>query len=101
MTPPERPSLAARPFIALIWVYRATLSPLIGGHCRFEPTCSQFGLDAYRRYGAIKGTLLTARRILRCHPFSAGGYDPVPINSPAPMKTEDNTAANANNPPDS
>ena len=71
--------LLAWPFIALIWVYRVTLSPLIGGHCRFEPTCSRYGLDAYRRYGACRGTLLTTRRILRCHPFSAGGYDPVPI----------------------
>jgi len=77
-TPPT-----AWPFIALIWVYRVTLSPLIGGHCRFEPTCSRYGLDAYKRYGACRGTLLTTRRILRCHPFSAGGYDPVPILSQA------------------
>jgi putative membrane protein insertion efficiency factor len=103
MQRPERTPLTARPFIALIWVYRATLSPLIGGHCRFEPTCSQYGLDAYRRYGACRGTLLTARRIGRCHPFSAGGYDPVPIkpedqprNSP-PTPHQDETGPNANN----
>lgn len=89
---PDRTPIAARPFIALIWVYRVTLSPLIGGHCRFEPTCSQYGLDAYRRYGAIRGSLLTARRILRCHPFSAGGYDPVPI------KTEEDPVPHDNNP---
>lgn len=77
--PDARTPILARPFIALIWVYRCTLSPVIGRQCRFEPTCSQYALDAYRRYGAARGTLLTARRIARCHPFSAGGYDPVPI----------------------
>lgn len=67
------------PFVALILLYRATLSPFIGGQCRYEPTCSRFGLDAYRLYGPIRGTRLTIGRILRCHPFVKGGYDPVPI----------------------
>ena len=95
---PERVSIAARPFIALIWVYRVTLSPLIGGHCRFEPTCSQYGLDAYRRFGAVRGTLLTARRILRCHPFSAGGYDPVPITNETHPADQDNPAPSSVDP---
>lgn len=67
------------PFVALILLYRVTLSPLIGGQCRYEPTCSRYGLEAYRLHGPIKGTRLTLARILRCHPFVKGGYDPVPI----------------------
>lgn len=71
------------PFVAVIWAYRVTLSPLLGRQCRFYPTCSAYGLDAYREHGVWRGTLLTARRILRCHPFSRGGYDPVPPHPPA------------------
>ncbi len=67
------------PFVLLIGVYRVTLSPFIGGQCRFEPTCSRYGLDAYRLHGPIRGTRMTIARVLRCHPFSKGGYDPVPI----------------------
>ena len=74
-------SWAARPFIGLIWAYRATLSPLLGRQCRYHPTCSVYGLEAYRVHGAWRGTILTARRILRCHPFAAGGYDPVPLRN--------------------
>jgi putative membrane protein insertion efficiency factor len=77
--PPPRAPLSAWPFLLAIRVYWFTLSPLIGGQCRFEPTCSRYGAEAYRRYGALRGTLLTARRILRCHPFHPGGYDPVPL----------------------
>ena len=67
------------PCVGLILLYRVTLSPLIGGQCRYEPTCSRYGLDAYRLYGPIRGTRMTIGRILRCHPFVKGGYDPVPI----------------------
>jgi len=67
------------PFVGLILLYRITLSPFVGGQCRFEPTCSRYGLDAYRLHGPIRGTRLTVGRILRCHPFSKGGYDPAPI----------------------
>ncbi len=66
------------PFVAAIWLYRVTLSPLMGGHCRFHPTCSVYALEAYRTHGAFRGTLLTARRLLRCHPLGGSGYDPVP-----------------------
>ena len=69
------------PFLLVIYAYRATLSPFIGGQCRFEPTCSRYGLEAYRVYGPIRGTMMTTKRILRCNPFSKGGYDPVPIRS--------------------
>lgn len=67
------------PFVLLIRLYRVTLSPFIGGQCRYEPTCSVYGLEAYRLHGPIRGTRLTLLRILRCHPFVKGGYDPVPI----------------------
>ncbi|MCC5824422.1 MAG: membrane protein insertion efficiency factor YidD [Phycisphaerales bacterium] len=80
------------PFVLLIRLYRVTLSPFIGGQCRYEPTCSRYGLEAYRLYGPVRGSLLTLRRILRCHPFVKGGYDPVPLpddppNDPAPPET--------------
>lgn len=67
------------PFVLLIRLYRVTLSPLIGRHCRYEPTCSRYGLEAYRLHGPLRGSALTLRRILRCHPFVRGGYDPVPL----------------------
>lgn len=66
------------PFLAVIYAYRVTLSPLLGGHCRFYPTCSQYGLDAYRMHGAVRGTWLTLRRLSRCHPLGGSGFDPVP-----------------------
>jgi uncharacterized protein len=67
------------PFLGIIYLYRITLSPIMGGQCRFEPTCSRYGIDAYRNYGPFRATRLTVGRILRCHPFNSGGYDPVPI----------------------
>ena len=54
------------------------ISPCIGPHCIYTPTCSQYAMEAIKKYGAIKGTYLACRRILRCHPFAKGGYDPVP-----------------------
>ena len=81
MDTPLRPlaRVATWPFVVLIRVYRVALSPIIGGSCRFEPTCSCYGLEAYRLHGPIRGTWLTARRVLRCHPLGGGGYDPVPL----------------------
>ncbi len=65
--------------IALVRFYRKNISPYKGGTtCRFVPTCSQYALEALEKYGALKGSLLAIRRILRCHPMSKGGYDPVP-----------------------
>ncbi len=65
--------------IILIKFYRKYISPLKGRPCcRYYPTCSQYALEAYEKYGFFKGTFLTVWRILRCNPFSKGGYDPVP-----------------------
>ncbi len=63
-------------------VYQWTLRPLLGGQCRYRPTCSDYALDALREHGGIRGGILAARRILRCHPFAKGGYDPVPVREP-------------------
>lgn len=71
-------SLANRLFIALIGLYRSYLSPLLGPSCRFYPTCSQYALEAYRHHNFFKATWLSVWRVLRCNPFSRGGYDPVP-----------------------
>lgn len=65
-------------FIFLIKVYQYTISPLLGPSCRFHPTCSQYGIEAFRKYGFFKGFYLTTRRILRCHPWGGHGHDPVP-----------------------
>jgi len=62
----------------MIKFYRKYLSPIKRGQCIYIPTCSQYGLEAIEKYGAWKGGLLTAWRILRCNPFAKGGYDPVP-----------------------
>ncbi len=70
--------VAAIPLIWLVLVYRATLSPIMGGQCRFHPTCSRYGLEALRVHGAFRGGWLTLTRILRCRPFGGSGYDPVP-----------------------
>ena len=64
--------------IALIRAYRLLISPLFPPSCRFQPTCSQYALDAVERFGAIQGSWMAIKRILRCHPFHPGGYDPVP-----------------------
>ena len=73
--------LRQTPKRVLLWLirfYRAAISPHFPGCCRFTPTCSQYALEAVEKYGALKGGYLALRRILRCHPFHAGGYDPVP-----------------------
>jgi len=63
---------------ALIRGYQVTVSPLLGDCCRFHPSCSQYAFEAVGTHGALKGSLLAAGRVCRCHPFNAGGYDPVP-----------------------
>ncbi len=90
MTAPRAPSVRGRgvpwaraaataPFVLGIRLYQATLSPLMGGHCRFWPTCSRYALEAYRVHGPIRGTWLTLKRIGRCHPLGGHGFDPVPL----------------------
>jgi putative membrane protein insertion efficiency factor len=73
-----RPGLAARILLLAIDAYRALLSPLVGGYCRFTPSCSVYAAEAIRRHGARRGSWLSLRRLLRCHPFRRGGLDPVP-----------------------
>jgi putative membrane protein insertion efficiency factor len=63
--------------IFLIRGYRLFISPLLPPSCRFTPTCSEYAMEAIQKYGAFRGVYLGVRRILRCHPFHAGGYDPV------------------------
>lgn len=65
-------------FILLIRLYRLVLSPYMAPSCRFYPSCSQYGLEAFRRYNFFKALGLTVWRILRCNPFNRGGYDPLP-----------------------
>ena len=62
----------------LIRFYRAAISPMLPPSCRYVPTCSAYAMEAIGKYGAAKGGWLALRRILRCHPFHKGGYDPVP-----------------------
>lgn len=64
--------------LSLIKTYRYLISPWLGQHCRFEPSCSLYALQAIERYGAGYGLWLSMRRLMRCHPFQPGGYDPVP-----------------------
>ncbi|MBI5846860.1 MAG: membrane protein insertion efficiency factor YidD [Nitrospirae bacterium] len=64
-------------FIAIIRLYKYMISPLLPSSCRFIPSCSEYAIDAVRKYGALKGSALAARRILRCNPFHEGGVDPV------------------------
>ena len=64
--------------IGLVKLYRKWISPLLGPSCRFQPTCSEFSLTAIQRFGAFKGLYLSIKRILKCHPFHPGGFDPVP-----------------------
>lgn len=113
MTPPEGPPPNAPqgsssepthplaplnfPLIALILLYRATLSPFLGRQCRFHPTCSQYALDACRTHHPLRAIALTTTRILRCNPLFKGGHDPCPPRKPAnphsPQSARSNTGS--------
>ena len=71
-------SIFARVAVLMIRGYQVTIAPLLPAACRYQPTCSAYTLEAVERYGALRGGWMGARRILRCHPFARGGYDPVP-----------------------
>ncbi len=75
---PQRPSPPAALLILVVRLYQWLLRPLIGGHCRYHPSCSAYALDALRGHGAWRGSGLSLWRILRCNPWMAGGIDPVP-----------------------
>ena len=67
-----------RVLLWLVKLYQVTLSPYFGQQCRFSPTCSHYAVDAIRKYGALRGTAYSLRRLSHCHPWHAGGHDPVP-----------------------
>jgi putative membrane protein insertion efficiency factor len=64
--------------VAMLRLYRLALSPVLGSHCRFHPSCSAYAIEAIETHGTLHGIALAARRLSRCHPWHAGGYDPVP-----------------------
>ncbi|MBK8182410.1 MAG: membrane protein insertion efficiency factor YidD [Candidatus Competibacteraceae bacterium] len=68
--------------IALLRAYQLLISPLLGNHCRFYPSCSEYAREAIERYGVWRGAGLAIRRLARCHPWHPGGIDPVPESSP-------------------
>ena len=71
-------SFPKRALLGAIRFYRRHISPMFPPCCRFQPTCSAYALEAVKKYGALKGGFLALKRILKCHPFHPGGYDPVP-----------------------
>jgi putative membrane protein insertion efficiency factor len=71
--------------VALLRAYRAVISPLYGQVCRYHPSCSAYALEAVQVHGSIKGSWLAVRRLSRCHPWAAGGYDPVPSRTSEPL----------------
>ncbi len=81
--PDHRPGVAARVLLAGVRAYRALLSPALGAHCRFLPSCSSYALMALEEWGALRGSWLTLRRLARCHPFHPGGLDLPPRRAPA------------------
>ena len=86
-------SLPQRALMALVRGYRLLLSPWLGSSCRFEPTCSAYSLQALEKHGAALGTYMTLHRLARCHPFCAGGHDPVPERAPALFTTSTDKAS--------
>jgi hypothetical protein len=84
--------LATRSLLAIIGFYRTAISPIRRPACRYTPSCSAYAVEAIERFGAARGSWLALRRLLRCHPFHAGGHDPVPLpveiaEPPAPAAT--------------
>lgn len=70
--------MMARILIWIVKAYQLVLSPFFGQQCRFYPTCSQYALEAIQKHGAVLGAYYTVRRLVRCHPWCAGGHDPIP-----------------------
>ncbi|MGS2718357.1 membrane protein insertion efficiency factor YidD [Eionea flava] len=80
---------ASWPVLGLITLYRYAISPLIGQRCRFYPTCSEYAETAYRRFGFIKGSVLSTKRLCKCHPWHAGGVDLVPESASQKNQSHD------------
>ncbi|HEX9715159.1 MAG TPA: membrane protein insertion efficiency factor YidD [Desulfurivibrionaceae bacterium] len=78
---PQKGSAVKKIFIALIRCYQLCISPFFAPSCRFSPTCSQYAIEAFALHGSARGLYLTLRRLLRCHPFHPGGFDPVDRSS--------------------
>ena len=84
--------LSERIAISIIQGYRYFLSPYFGQHCRFHPTCSAYAIEAIQIHGVVRGVMLAARRLGRCHPLHQGGFDPVPLPSTNSAEAEQNSA---------
>lgn len=85
---PQPKGFISRGLIALVKGYRLVISPMLGANCRYIPTCSSFAIEAISLHGPLKGTLMSVWRIVRCNPFSKGGYDPVPGSEHLPYKDD-------------
>jgi putative membrane protein insertion efficiency factor len=83
MPAPEPRTAGQRVALALVRGYQLIFSPMYAGSCRFHPSCSAYALEAIERHGALRGSWLAARRLARCRPFAAHGFDPVPARTPA------------------
>jgi uncharacterized protein len=91
----SRPGPVARLLLALVAAYRRGISPLLGPRCRYLPTCSAYAAQALAAHGALRGGWLAARRVARCHPFTAGGVDPVPPRRPTSARMDRRTSPSA------
>ena len=87
------PSIAQRVALALVRTYQLAFSPMFAGSCRFHPSCSAYAAEAIARFGVLKGSLLALRRLARCRPLAAHGFDPVPLAPAAGMHSEPQSGA--------
>ena len=79
--------------LILLRLYKLAISPYLGRNCRFHPSCSEYAAEAISRHGPLKGFVMSGRRLCKCHPWHAGGYDPVPEQSARTNRTPDSASA--------